>query len=109
MIRHTVAFRFHPHVPDAQVAELLAELDRFPSLFPEMHRWSAGRNRSTRDDRFTHAFSVEFDTEAELAAYLSSDRHETFVREVWRPVVAERAIVSYEYTPTQGWQVLVRR
>jgi catechol 2,3-dioxygenase-like lactoylglutathione lyase family enzyme len=102
MIRHTVAFRFRPEVPETQVAELLAELDRFPSYFPAMRRWSSGVNRSTRDDRFTHAFSVEFDTEPELAAYLASDRHETFVQEVWRPVIAERAIVSYEYTPSEG-------
>ena len=102
MIRHTVVFRFQPDVPEAGVAGLLAELDRFPGYFPAMQRWTSGVNRSTRDDRFTHAFSVEFDTEAELADYLSSDRHETFVREVWRPLVAERAIVSYEYTPSQG-------
>jgi catechol 2,3-dioxygenase-like lactoylglutathione lyase family enzyme len=107
MIRHTVAFRFRPDVPAERVADLLAELDRFPSEYPAMRRWSSGTNRSTRDDRFTHAFSVEFETEAELAAYLSSDRHETFVREVWRPVVEERAIVSYEYASTQGDLVTV--
>jgi catechol 2,3-dioxygenase-like lactoylglutathione lyase family enzyme len=107
MIRHTVAFRFRPEVPADQVEQILAELDRFPSHFPAMRRWSAGPNRSSRDDRFTHAFSVEFDTEPQLAAYLASDRHETFVREVWRPVVAERAIVSYEYTPSPGDLVTV--
>ncbi len=102
MIRHTVVFRFRPEVDRATIDAVLAELDTFPAHFPAMRRWSAGLNRSTRDDRFTHAFSVEFDTEAELAAYLSSDRHERFVAEVWRPVIAERAIVSYEYTPSQG-------
>ena len=102
MIRHTVAFRFRDDVDPATVDALLAELETFPAHYPAMQRWSSGLNRSTRDDRFTHAFSVEFDTEAELAAYLSSERHERFVAEVWRPVVAERAIVSYEYTPSQG-------
>jgi catechol 2,3-dioxygenase-like lactoylglutathione lyase family enzyme len=102
MIRHTVVFRFSDDVPPAQVQDVLAQLDTFPAHFPAMRRWSAGANRSTRDDRFTHAFSVEFDTEAELAGYLSSERHERFVAEVWRPVIAERAIVSYEYTPSSG-------
>jgi 2,3-dihydroxy-p-cumate/2,3-dihydroxybenzoate 3,4-dioxygenase len=102
MIRHTVAFRFGDDVPPAQVQAVLDQLETFPAHFPAMRRWSSGENRSTRDDRFTHAFSVEFDTEAELAAYLSSERHERFVAEVWRPVIAERAIVSYEYTPSAG-------
>jgi 2,3-dihydroxy-p-cumate/2,3-dihydroxybenzoate 3,4-dioxygenase len=102
MIRHTVFYRFHPDVPEAQKDALIAEQDRFPSYYPAMRGWTSGLNRSARDDRFTHAFSVEFDTEAELVEYLSSDRHETFVREVFRPVIAERAIVSYEYTPTDG-------
>lgn len=102
MIRHTVAFRFRDDVDRATIDALLAELETFPAHYPAMQRWSSGINRSTRDDRFTHAFSVEFDTEAELAAYLSSERHERFVAEVWRPVVAERAIVSYEYTPSAG-------
>lgn len=102
MIRHTVAFRFTPEATPAQVAALLAELDTFPQAYPAMRRWSSGVNRSARDDRFTHAFSVEFDTEAELDAYLSGHRHETFVAERFRPLVAERAIVSYDYTPAQG-------
>jgi catechol 2,3-dioxygenase-like lactoylglutathione lyase family enzyme len=102
MIRHTVVFRFRPEVDPATVEDVLARLRTFPAHFPAMRRFSAGPNVSDRDDRFTHAFSVEFDTRAALSAYLTSDLHETFVAEVWRPVIAERAIVSYEYTPAQG-------
>lgn len=102
MIRHTVAFRFTAEATAEQVEALLAELDTFPQIYPAMRRWSSGVNRSVRDDRFTHAFSVEFDTEAELDAYLSGQRHETFVADRFRPLVAERAIVSYAYTPAPG-------
>lgn len=102
MIRHIVAFRLRPEVTAEQAAALLAELDDFPRRFPTMRRFTSGRNTSTRDDRFTHAFSVEFETEQELADYLASERHETFVAEVFRPLVEERAIVSYEYSPSEG-------
>lgn len=102
MIRHTVFFRMRPDAPQPDVDAMLAELSTFPAEYPAMRRWSSGENVSNRDDRFTHAFSVEFDTEAELQAYLGSERHERFVREVWRPLIDERAIVSYAYTPTEG-------
>ena len=96
MIRHVVAFRFRPDAPSDRVDALLAELETFPGHFPSMQRWSLGTNRSNRDDTFTHAFSVEFATEADLLGYLHSDRHERFVAERWRPIVDKRAIVSWE-------------
>lgn len=102
MIRHIVAYRFKPEVTPEQAAAVVAAMDEFPAHHPAMINFHSGTNRSNRDDRFTHAFTVEFRTEQELADYLSSERHETFVAEVFRPVVAERAIVSYEYSPSQG-------
>lgn len=96
MIRHVVAFRFRPEVPDAERAALLAELAVLPEHFPAMRRFALGRNISRRDDTFTDAFSVEFATEEDLIAYLDSAEHERFVRDRFRPLVAQRAIVSFE-------------
>lgn len=99
MIRHTLAFRFKPDV-DPQTAEaVLAELRALPSRHPEMRGFTLGTNISTRDSTFTHAFSAEFDHEAALQAYLTSADHEEFVRERWRPVIDQQAIVSYEHAP----------
>jgi hypothetical protein len=61
-----------------------------------MRNFHLGRNESTRDDRFTHGFTVQFDKAELLHAYLSSERHEAFVRERFKPIIAERAIVSFE-------------
>ncbi len=61
-----------------------------------MRDFSLGPNVSTRDSTFTHAFSVRFETAADLHAYLQSDSHERFVRERWRPIVEQHHIVSYE-------------
>ncbi|MGH8994930.1 MAG: Dabb family protein [Acidimicrobiales bacterium] len=95
MIRHLVAFRFREDVDDAGRQALLDELGTFPAAFPTMRRWALGANISRRDDTFTHAFTVEFATEAELVAYLDSAQHERFVRERFRPLIAGRAIVSF--------------
>ncbi|MFF5261929.1 Dabb family protein [Actinomadura viridis] len=96
MIKHTLAFRFRTDVSAEDAAAVLAELETFPARYPAMRNWSLGRNISTRDSTFTHAFSVEFATDADLRAYLESESHERFVRERWRPVVDKQAIVSYE-------------
>lgn len=95
MIRHVVAFRFRPELPEPERAALLAELEALPGRFPAMRRFALGPNISRRDDTFSHAFSVEFDTEVELVAYLDSEEHERFVRERFRPLVEARAIVSF--------------
>jgi sugar-phosphatase len=96
MIRHMVVFRFHDDLPDVERQRVLDELNQFPSRYPSMRRWALGSNISKRDSTFTHAFSVEFDSEEELVSYLSSETHERFVRERFRPAVAARAIVSFE-------------
>lgn len=96
MIRHVVAFRFRQEVPEGDRQSLIDDLNRFPSRYPAMRRWALGPNRSRRDTTFSHAFSVEFDSEAELVAYLDSDAHERFVRERFRPLIEARAIISFE-------------
>ena len=102
MIRHVVAFRFRPTVTEAERQGLLDELGTFPSRYPAMRRWGLGTNRSRRDDTFTHAFSVEFEREEDLLAYLGSERHERFVAERFRPMVEARAIVTFEVPPPAG-------
>jgi beta-phosphoglucomutase-like phosphatase (HAD superfamily) len=102
VIRHVVAFRFRADVSEADRQRVLDELATFPSVYPSMQRWGMGRNVSTRDGTFTHAFSIEFDREEDLVSYLSSETHEHFVAERFRPVVADRAIVSFEVPDEDG-------
>lgn len=99
MIRHTVFFRFKPEVPAEARQKLLKEYTTFPAQFPAMRNFTLGENRSERDDTFEYAFSVEFDSEDELKQYLNSREHEEHVVERFRPLIAQRAIVSYEVAP----------
>ncbi|HVU93123.1 MAG TPA: VOC family protein [Jatrophihabitans sp.] len=99
MIRHTLSFRFKDEVDAATRDDVLAQLHTFPDIYPVMRNWSLGENISTRDRTFTHTMAIDFESQADLQSYLTSDTHETFVRSVWRPVIAQQAITAYEYTP----------
>lgn len=96
MIRHVVAFSFKESTGEADREAIISELAELPNHFPAMRRFAIGPNISKRDDTFSHAFSVEFDTEAELVAYLNSERHEGFITERFRPSIERRIIVSFE-------------
>ncbi len=96
MILHLVAFSFKESASEADRQAIIAELAELPDHYPTMQRFAIGPNISQRDETFSHAFSVEFESEAELVAYLDSERHETFVSERFRPMIERRIIVSLE-------------
>lgn len=100
MIKHIVLFRFTDDSTDAQRQSMLEELAIFPQQFPAMRSWTMGENRSSRDDRFSHGFVVEFETEEQLVEYLATDTHERFVRDRFRPMIQERAVFSYVFSST---------
>jgi hypothetical protein len=96
MIQHVVLFTFRPETPAEAQEQVLTELRSFPTHFPAMRDFVLGPNTSARDDRFSYAMTIRFSSRDELDAYLTSDRHEQFVRERFRPAVVERAIASVE-------------
>ncbi|QAA94219.1 Dabb family protein [Pollutimonas thiosulfatoxidans] len=99
MMRHTVFFSFKPEVSAEARNALLKEYTTFPAQFLAMRDFTLGANQSERDDTFEYAFSVEFESEVELKAYLNSREHEEHVRDRFRPLIRNRAIVSYEVVP----------
>lgn len=98
MIKHILLFRFTDDSTDEQRQSILDELATFPVQFPTMRSWTMGENRSSRDDRFSHGFVVEFETEEQLVEYLATEAHERFVRERFKPIIQERAIFSYVFS-----------
>ncbi len=91
-----VVFRFKPETPANVQAELLKSMSELPNHFPAMKRFGLGVNVSERDQRYSHAMTMEFDTMAEMKAYLNSEYHEGSTATRFKPVIEERAIVSYE-------------
>ena len=100
MIKHILLFRFTDDSTDQQRQSMLDELATFPAQYPAMRSWTMGENRSSRDDRFSHGFVVEFETEEQLVDYLATETHERFVRERFKPIIAERTIFSYVFSST---------
>jgi 2,3-dihydroxy-p-cumate/2,3-dihydroxybenzoate 3,4-dioxygenase len=96
LIRHMLLFRFRPEVDLVECQAMVEELSHFPDHFPTMRNFAIGRNASKRDDRFTHAMTVEFVSWSDLDDYLSSERHERFVADMFRPLIEERAIASFD-------------
>jgi len=96
MIKHMVLFRFRPEVEAAKRDTLLREYVGFPQAHAKMRNFTLGRNISRRDSTFEYAFTVEFESEADLREYLDSPEHEEHVIKRFRPLIEARAIVSYE-------------
>ncbi|OFV73832.1 Dabb family protein [Rhodococcus erythropolis] len=96
MIKHVVAFKFRSEISDLDQQYIFAALNSFPDDYPTMRNWTLAPNSSNRDDTMSHAFIVEFDTRADLDAYLTGAAHEKFVQEVWRPAVKTQIIVTLE-------------
>lgn len=96
MIKHMVLFRFRPEVEAEKRDALLREYVSFPQTHTKMRNFTLGRNISRRDSTYEYAFTVEFDSETDLRAYLDSPEHEEHVVQRFRPLIEARAIVSYE-------------
>lgn len=97
MIKHMVLFSFREDAPRDKIKALLEEYPIFPKRHPQMLSLHIGRNQSWRDDHFEYAFVCEFKSFDDLDLYLKSSEHEEHVRERFRPLIKERAIVSFEY------------
>ncbi len=96
MIRHMVLFRFKPDISDAEQTELLNEKRELPSRYPAMKRFGLAGNASERDQLFSHVMTMEFESMAELKAYLNDGYHEMHVATRFKPLIEQRAIASYE-------------
>jgi 2,3-dihydroxy-p-cumate/2,3-dihydroxybenzoate 3,4-dioxygenase len=94
MVRHMVLFAFKPSVDEEQSSKLLAMLADLPMRFPEMRDFQLGVNVSRRDHRYSHGMTMSFESLGDLEGYLNSEVHEEFVREIFSPMIEERAIVS---------------
>ncbi|EKF18555.1 MULTISPECIES: Dabb family protein [Nitratireductor] len=99
MIKHIVMFRFRREVTADQKRALLMEYPDFPDLHPQMKAFDIGRNRSRRDSWFDYAFVIELKSWDDLDRYLEGAEHEDHVVSRFRPLIEDRAIVSFEYTP----------
>lgn len=96
MIRHILLFALKDGVPDDVRAAMFTELAGLPGAFEQIQEWELGANESERDGTFDYGMTMTFADRAKLNAYLSSERHEAFVRDRFKPIVSRRAIVTFD-------------
>ena len=96
MIRHILLFSFRDDASAAARQAMLDEFAAFPAHFKQMRDWQLGANASERDQSFSHAMTVRFDSKTELDSYLRSEKHERFVETRFKPLIAKRAIATFE-------------
>ena len=96
MIRHVVLFEFCKGVSAETIERVLGGLRDFPSRYPAMRRFHVGKNISRRDQTFSYAMTMEFDSIEDLEAYLGSEYHEHFLALWFRPNVERRAIATVD-------------
>lgn len=61
-----------------------------------MLNWEFGLNQSKRDNTFSYAMVVNFRTMDDANSYLNSEEHERFTTVEFRPLMAKRAIATFE-------------
>lgn len=77
MIRHVVLIRFEAATPDDERERVISALRALRDSVPGMLAFAAGANTSVEglDRGYTHAFSIDFDSEAARDAYLEHPDH----------------------------------
>ena len=96
MIKHMVLFRFKPETPVEVQEDLLQSMRELPTHFPAMKRFGLGVNVSERDQKIFACDDDRIRHDARTKGYLNSNYHEGSTAKRFRPVIQERAIVSYE-------------
>ncbi len=96
MIRHILLFSFRTDADEKERQLLLDELRRLPEQFRAIKNFELGKNASRRDAGYEYGMTASFDTVSDLESYLTSERHEHFVGDRFRPLVSGRTIVSFE-------------
>jgi hypothetical protein len=97
-IRHVVLFRFVDGVDDDRVDALAAGLDRMPEAtgVVKADRYEHGRALGLNPGSWDYAVVAEFESAEAYAAYRDHPEHQALIRDLLRPIVAERCSVQFE-------------
>jgi hypothetical protein len=96
MIRHVVMFRWTPAATDEQKQRVTAELSRLPRLLPVLRAYHIGADLGVSEGNFEWAAVADFDDLEGYLTYRDNPEHRAIIAS-FRPIVAERAAIQYEY------------
>jgi hypothetical protein len=93
MIRHTVVFTLKHPQGSAEEARFLEDALVLAKI-PTVRNFERLRQVSAKNG-FKFGFSMEFDTQAAYDAYDTHPEHVAFVRDRWKPEVADFMEIDY--------------
>lgn len=93
-LRHIVLIRFNDDASDQQIAALAAGLDTLPGAIHQIRSYQHGRDADVRPGSWDYGLVAEFDSAADLAAYLDHADHRAVVNDLLDPISATRASVQ---------------
>ena len=86
MIRSIVLIQFKPDTTDEQIAGALTGADAMLAKQPNVRDYTVRRDLGLRDGNMTLAALIDFEDEAAYFAYIESEGHTRFSREVIGPI-----------------------
>jgi hypothetical protein len=95
-IRHVVMFRFAEGTTDDQVQALADGLDGMPAAVGTMVDYRHGKDAGLSDTTYDYVVVGDFATVDDYLAYRDHPDHQALIRDLVRPIVAERASVQFE-------------
>jgi hypothetical protein len=110
VIQHIVLLKWKPGTTDEQVLDAFAQARGIPNEVPGVKRLTIGRNRTESDHGFTHALSVQLDSEEALARYLEHPARAAFIADHLGPIEEQRIEIdipvdmSLASDPHRNWE-----
>ena len=95
-LRHVVMFRFADGTTDEQVRALAAGLDGMPAAVGTMADYRHGRDAGINEDTYDYVVVGDFASVDDYLVYRDHPDHQALIRDLVRPILAERATVQYE-------------
>ena len=92
-----MAFRWTEQATAEQKAQVRAELSRLPALVPSLRSFELGTDIGVNEGNGDFAVCASFDDLEGYLAYRDDPDHQQIIRDLIRPITAQRLAVQFEY------------
>jgi hypothetical protein len=96
VFRHVALFRFTPESTPEQQEAMFTGLSTLPAIIPELRDYRIGTDAGLVDGNWHAVVVADFDDVDAWRTYTDDAEHQRLIRELVRPILADRAAVQYE-------------
>ena len=101
MLRHVALFRWKPEATSEDVSKLEAALRVLPSKIPCIQTYRFGRDIGIQEGNADFGLVADFIDEASLETYANHPDHQDVIKNLVRPIQAERIAIQYVIEHTE--------